>query len=63
MCILARRWTDLNNGDVLLRFQLADVVLELDDHFDQIHDAAVDLVLGAVQLSRGRRLKKAFLKQ
>lgn len=55
-----RRLANLNNRDVLLRLQLGDVILELDNNFDQIHDGAVDFVIRAVQLSRGCRLKKAY---
>lgn len=48
----------LDDGDVFLRRHLSDVILELDDDFDQIHDVLVHLVLGAVQLSCGRRLSR-----
>lgn len=56
-----RGFANLDDRDVLLRFQVGDVVLELDDHFDQAHDRVVDFVIGAVQLSRWRRLKRRFL--
>lgn len=48
----------LNNGDILLRFQFGDVILELDNNFDQAHDGLIHFVIRAVQLSCGRRLKK-----
>lgn len=57
---IGRRFANLDSRGVLLRFQLGNVILELDNNFDQIHDGAVDLVIRAVQLSRRCRLKKAF---
>lgn len=51
---------NLNGRDVLLRFQIDDVILKLDNNFDQTHDGIVDFVIRAVQLSRRRRLKKQF---
>lgn len=51
----------LNYGDVLLRLHVWDVVLELHHHLDQAHDRLVDFVVGAVQLGRGRRLKRVEL--
>lgn len=55
-----RPFPNLNERDVLLRFQVVDVVLKLDNNFDQTHDGVVDFVIRAVQLSRRRRLKKQF---
>lgn len=50
----------LDNGDILFRLQLSDVVLELDNNFDQVHDGVVDFVIGAVKLSRGCSLFAEF---
>ncbi len=47
----------LDDCDVLLRLQLGDVVLELDDDFDEAHDGVIHFVIRAVQLSCGRRLR------
>lgn len=52
------RFANLNKRDVVLRFHIGNVILELDNDFDQTHDRVVDFVIRAVQLSRGRRLKK-----
>lgn len=48
----------LDEGDVLFRLQLGDVILELDNDFDQAHDGLVHFVVRAVQLGGGRGLKK-----
>ena len=48
----------LDEGDVLFRLQLGDVILELDNDFDQAHDGLVHFVVWAVQLSGGRGLKE-----
>lgn len=49
---------NLDDGDVLFRTQLGDVILELDNNFDQTHDGVIHLVVRAVQLSCGCRLRK-----
>lgn len=48
----------LNDGDILLWFHFGDVILELDDDFDQAHYGLIHFVIRAVQLSCGRRLRK-----
>lgn len=35
----------LDEGDVLFRLQLGDVILELDNDFDQAHDGLVHFVV------------------
>lgn len=50
--------TYLNNGNIMFWLQLSDVVLELDNDFDQVHDGFVDSVIGAVELSRGCSLDR-----
>ena len=34
----------LDNGDILFRLQRGDVILELDNNFDQVHDILVHFV-------------------
>lgn len=48
----------LDMGNALLWLQPSDVILELDDYFDQVHYAVIYFVICAVKLSCGRRLKK-----
>lgn len=48
----------LDNGNIMFWLQLSDVVLELDNNFDQVHDGFVDSVIGTVELGCGCSLDR-----